>query len=124
MTESTSTFTFETSEIPASTKAGRTPLPNPFVGNFPSDDKSLVVTLTGDDNTAQNRNRLIRQARQAAKAVERSARQDTTPGDGQTVMKFWTVPLVKRATATTEAEAPVETPAEKTPAKKVAASGK
>lgn len=98
---------FATTDIPATTKSGRTAMPNPFVDHFPSDDKALTVTVKeGRDSTEAKR--LIRQARQAAKAVERTARVDLVDGPkGSVTMKFWTVDQITR-NATVESEAPAE----------------
>lgn len=89
---------FATTDIPATTKSGRTPMVNPFAEHFPSDDKALVVRVSqGRDSTEAKR--LIRQARAAAKACERSARVDLTdlPGKQGVEMKFWTqAPIVRK----------------------------
>lgn len=95
---------FKTTEIPETTKSGRTAMPNPFTEHFPSDDKALTVTVAeGRDSTEARR--LIRQARQAAKAVERTARVDLVDGPKNTVtMKFWTVEQITRSNGETEAD--------------------
>lgn len=87
---------FASTDIPETTKSGRTAMPNPFTEHFPSDDKALTVTVKeGRDSTEAKR--LIRQARQAAKAVNRTARVDLTDAaKGAVTMKFWTVAQVTR----------------------------
>lgn len=92
---------FATSEIPAATKSGRTAMPNPFADHFPSDETALVVVVKeGRDSTEAKR--LVRQARQAAKAVERTARVNLTdlPGNKGVEMKFWTQAQITRSTST------------------------
>lgn len=99
-----SNLAFQTTEIPETTKSGRTAMPNPFTEHFPSDDKALTVTVPeGRDSTEARR--LIRQARQAAKAVERTARVDLVDGPKNSVtMKFWTVEQITRSNGETEAD--------------------
>lgn len=100
-----SEITFETVEVPKTVKTGANKLPNPFEGKFPSDDAALKLTLpyvTDDDVTAVNR--LVRQAQEAARKVDRSARvlqEDSKEGVGRNrhpvkLLTVWTVPKITR----------------------------
>ena len=88
---------FDRVPVPTRARSGRTPLPNPFVGVFPADTEALTFVVSQGADSVEAR-RLIRQARQAAKAVDRSAqiRQDNVPGGG---VRFtvWTVARITRA---------------------------
>lgn len=86
---------FETGTIPTVTRATKV---NPFDGQFPSDDHTLIVRVPAEQVAT-----LTRQAREAAKAVERSARVlVTVEGKGTkadpevSVLTVWTVPPIKR----------------------------
>lgn len=107
---------FVDAEIPA--EQGRAKEPNPFDGIFPRDEKAVVLEMPGqnddkDENGAAIR-RLCKQARDAAIAVERSARVrqqvKQVKGKDVTVLTFWTVPPIKRTRKDKSENA--ETPAE------------
>lgn len=98
---------FKTAEIPTVNKAGRTAMPNPFVSRFPSDDKALVVAVPEGKGSTEA-NRLVRQARQAAQDVDRTARV-VEGGEGKSfTLTFWTVERITRKATEAPAEAPAE----------------
>ena len=98
---------FKSVAIPTVNKAGRTAMPNPFTDKFPSDDKALVVVVAEGENSTEA-NRLIRQARQAAQNVDRTARVLPGEANGKFTLTFWTVERITRKSAEAEAEAPAE----------------
>ena len=106
-----SEITFTETEIPAAAKSGRTPLPNPFKAAFPCDDKALTFSITEGRNSVEAR-RVVRQVRQAAKAVDRTGRVDMTDlPNGGVEFRVWTV---ARVTRNEKAEAPKAAPAKGT----------
>lgn len=86
---------FKKTEIPATTRVGRKPLDNPFTDLFPLDDeaRTFVIAEAPDSTEAK---RIVRQVRQAAKAVERSGRTDMKVIDSGTEITVWTVPAITR----------------------------
>ena len=98
---------FKTTDIPTVNKAGRTAVPNPFVGRFPSDEKALVVSVPQGKGSTEA-NRLVRQARQAAQDVDRTARVIESGEGKDFTLTFWTVERITRKTTEAEAEAPAE----------------
>jgi hypothetical protein len=108
---------FKTAEIPATSRVGRKPLPNPFTEVFPSDDKAVEFTIPEAPDSTEAK-RIVRQVRAAAKAVKRSGRTTLTPVEGGgTKVLVWTVEAIVRKDKA-EVEAP-KTTAKKTAAKKV-----
>lgn len=91
-----SEITFTEVEIPTKAKAGRTAMPNPFEGKFPSDDKALMIEIPEERGSVEA-NRIERQARTAAKAVDRTARiliEDVEDAKGKpkgTRFTIWTI---------------------------------
>lgn len=83
-------ITFEKTEIPKTERMGRPPLPNPFKDVFPSDDVAVVSVVPFDADSVEVR-RLIRQARQAAKDVDRAARHKIEVTEEGTKFTAWTV---------------------------------
>lgn len=111
-----SDFTFESGTIPAKARSGRTPLPNPFNDLFPSDEKTVVFTVKEGRNSKEAR-RVLRQIRQAAKAVDRTGRTLFTDNeDGSLRVEAWTVARVTRKPAAPAA--PARKPAKKAAAKR------
>lgn len=90
---------FNSTEIPARAKTGRTPMPNPFREVFPSDDKALTFTVPFAEDSTEVR-RLVRQAREAAKDVDRSPQVKITEtenkGEVETTLTVWTVARITR----------------------------
>lgn len=88
---------FEAVEIPKRARAGRTALPNPFTDLFPLDEEARTFEIPDGPNTTEAR-RLVRQARQAAKAVDRSAQINMTETpEGGTQFTVWTTERITRA---------------------------
>lgn len=112
---------FSKTEIPTASRSGRTPLPNPFVGEFPADEKALSLTLAGGRESLEVR-RLTRQARQAAKAVDRTARIMLTDVEGGVEFKVWTVEKITRQAKATVT--PLRAKKAAAPAKKAAANSR
>jgi hypothetical protein len=98
------TTTFKTTTIPTVNKAGRTAMPNPFTEAFPSDEKALVVVVP-EGHGSTEANRLVRQARQAAQRVDRTARVVEGEANGKATLTFWTVERITRKTSEAPAEA-------------------
>lgn len=127
------TIEIKTTEIPATARTGRTPMPNPFKDAFPSDDKALTFTLDQPLNSTEAR-RIIRQVRAAAKAVNRTGRIVTKDVKGGVEFTVWTVERMTRKAqakveAVTDAQAEAQAvasvakvAAKKTAAKKTAAA--
>ena len=93
-------ITFGSAEIPERKRGGRKPLPNPFVGVFPSDDRAATLTVEHPKDSKEVR-RLVRQARIAANAVDRSPQVQAVEamnadGSIQTEMTVWTVDKITR----------------------------
>ena len=90
---------FNSTEIPARAKTGRTPMPNPFREVFPSDEKALSFTVPFAEDSTEVR-RLVRQAREAAKDVDRSPQVKITEtenkGKVETTLTVWTVARITR----------------------------
>lgn len=99
--------------IPTTSRAGRTPLPNPFTEKFPADSAALTFTVAEGRDSVEAR-RLVRQARQAAKRVDRTARITLTDTPKGVEFTVWTVERMVRGGQTT-------VKADPTPAKKKAA---
>lgn len=108
---------FKTAEIPATSKVGRKPLPNPFTDLFPLDDEARQFVIAEPKDSTEAK-RIVRQVRAAAKAVDRSGRVEMTEVEGGTQVTVWTVEAITRQPKV-EAE-PVEAEAKPT-AKKAAA---
>lgn len=98
---------FETVDAPKESKAGRKPLPNPFKDPdvFPTPEGEARSVLVEEGRNSTRANRLVRQARQAAKDLGLTARVQVNEGatstglalDGDTVqLLFWTVERVGR----------------------------
>lgn len=101
-------ITFQTAEIPARAKTGRTPMANPFREAFPSDEKALTFTVAFPEDSTEVR-RLIRQAREAAKDVDRSPQVKVTEskdskGKVETTLTVWTVARIVRKSKDEEQE--------------------
>ena len=98
------TINFTTTTIPTN-KGGRKPLENPFTKAFPTkDDAALSVEITSDDaadgNVQKLAQRYTRQARQAAHAMNMTARVDIAEQeDGSLVFTTWTVAKQKHTRA-------------------------
>lgn len=89
---------FSTAEIPSKTRSGRTPMDNPFLSVFPSDSKALIFRVEEGRKSLEAR-RVIRQVRQAARAVDRTGRITMVDlPDGSVQFAVWTVEkIVRRA---------------------------
>lgn len=86
---------FETVEIPKRARAGRTALPNPFTELFPLDTEARTFVIPqGLDSTEARR--LVRQARQAAKDVDRSAQISVSEVPEGTKFVVWTTERIVR----------------------------
>ena len=99
---------FNSTDIPARAKTGRTPMPNPFREVFPSDDKALTFTVEFPEDSTEVR-RLIRQAREAAKDVDRSPQVKVSEVEGkggkvQTTLTVWTIARITRKPKDSEQE--------------------
>lgn len=82
---------FKDTEIPTTTRMGRTPLPNPFHDLFPLDEAAKTFDVEEGKDSIEAR-RLVRQARQAAKQIDRTARLSVTENeDGSASFVVWTV---------------------------------
>lgn len=90
-------FEFSTTEIPSKTRSGRTPMDNPFIDVFPSDERALTFTIKEGRESLEAR-RVLRQVRQAAKAVDRTGRvaMRDLPGNGGVQVTVWTVDKIVR----------------------------
>lgn len=91
-------FEFSTTEIPSKTRSGRTPMDNPFIDVFPSDERALTFTIKAEKGRdSLEARRVLRQVRQAAKAVDRTGRVAMLdlPGGGVQVT-VWTVDKIVR----------------------------
>ena len=93
-------FEINTTEIPERKRTGRTPLPNPFTDHFPSDDKAITLTVDHPKDSVEVR-RLLRQARQAANAADRSPQIQAVEVVGEegkisTEVTVWTVARIIR----------------------------
>lgn len=89
-------FEITKTNVPTISRAGRKPLPNPWIEHFPADTEALtVVVKAAPDSTEVNR--LRRQAQQAARLVGRSAmvQVDGLPG-GKVRLTVWTVDQITR----------------------------
>lgn len=87
---------FKKSDIPTKTRSGRTPMENPFMEVFPSDDEALTFQLDeGRDSLAARR--VLRQVRQAARACDRTGRVTMRDlPDGGVEVTVWTVGKIVR----------------------------
>lgn len=127
------TIEIKTTEIPATARTGRTPMPNPFIEAFPSDDKALTFVVA-EGRDSREANRAIRQVRAAAKAVNRTGRIVMKDVEGGVEFTVWTIERMtrkasqKRETVTdAQAEkaavaAVAKVAAKKAPAKKATAA--
>lgn len=90
---------FKTTAIPTDVRTGRKAMDNPFSEAFPADKEALTFTIPQGQDSVEAR-RLLRQARQAAAKVDRTARVVTEEVKGKTNFKVWTVARVTRKAAT------------------------
>lgn len=88
-------ITFEKTEIPKTERMGRPPIPNPFEDVFPADDEAVVSVVPYDEDSVEVR-RLVRQARQAAKKVDRSARHKIEVVEDGVKFTAWTIERKER----------------------------
>ena len=86
---------FKEASIPEGKKLGRKPLVNPFVELFPLDDKAVEFTIPAELDSLEVR-RVVRQVRQAGKAVKRTGRVDIVPTDEGVTVTVWTVEPMDR----------------------------
>lgn len=126
------TLNLKTTDIPATARTGRTPMPNPFTEAFPSDDKALTFVVP-EGRDSREANRVIRQVRAAAKNVNRTGRIVLKDVEGGVEFTVWTIErMTRKAQAQREAvkDSPTESQAvanvakvaaKKTPAKKTTA---
>ncbi len=110
---------FKKTTIPARARSGRTPLPNPFMSEFPADKEALEFTVAEGRDSKEAR-RMQRQIRQAAKHHDRTGRVTFQENeDGSVTITTWTVPRMGRDGKVQEA--PKAAPAKKATAKKAPA---
>jgi hypothetical protein len=101
-------FEFSTTEIPSKTRSGRTPMDNPFIDVFPSDERALTFMIKEGRESLEAR-RVLRQVRQAAKAVDRTGRvaMRDMPG-GAVQVTVWTVDKIVRKSRASKSRAKAE----------------
>lgn len=107
---------FTKTEIPATSRVGRKPLDNPFTDLFPLDGEAVKFVIAEAPDSTEAK-RIVRQVRQAAKAVDRSGRTDMKVSDKGTEVTVWTVPAITREAKAVKAEPAKAEAKAKAPAK-------